>query len=122
MKSLRETVEFDPCERVLTEETLVESMQRHCEFYLASDGKWYMELAPDEYGEQWDADTYGPFRSEDAAYKYLDNFSNPGGYGSDDTGTRPPPTTSPNGSPVRAPRTGSSYGGMGGGGFGRYRF
>lgn len=103
-KSLREVVEFDPCERVVTEELLVESMQRHCEFYLAADGKWYMELAPDEYGEQWDADTYGPFYDEDSAVKYLDNFSNPGGYGIDDTGTRPAPKQSPNGRSVISPR------------------
>lgn len=117
MKTLRETLEFDPKRRVVTEEVLVESMQRHCKFYLASDGKWYMELAPNEYGEQWDADTYGPFYSEESALKYLDNFSNPGGYGVDDSGTRPAPTSSPSGSPVRSPSRG---GGMGG--FGRYRF
>ncbi len=103
--------------QILTEELLVESMSRHCEFYLATDEKWYMDLAPAEYGEQDDADTFGPFRSYEEAYEYLDNFSNPGSYYTDDSGTRPSPKQSPNGSPVRSPR---SMGG--GGGFRRYRF
>lgn len=107
--------------RVLTEELLVESMQRHCEFYLASNGKWYMELASDEYGEQFDSDVYGPFYSEKSALDYLDNFSNPGGYGTDESGTRPPPTSSPNGSPVKSPQSSMGRGG-GFGGFSRYRF
>ncbi len=102
--------------RVLVEELLIESMQRHCEFYLASDKKWYMELASDEYGEQHESDVYGPFYSRDAAMKHLDQFSNPGGYGIDDSGERPPPTQSPNGYPVIKPEMRSSIGY-----FGRFR-
>jgi hypothetical protein len=80
------------------------SLSRHCEFYLAVDGNWYMDLAGREYGEQHDSTTYGPFRSQEAADEYLsDNFSNPGGDSVDDTGDRPVPKRSPNGMPVQRP-------------------
>ena len=81
-----------------------ESMSRYCEIWKASNDKWYLDLADEEYGEREDADTYGPFSSESAAEKYLDKFSNPGAMDLDDSGTRPPPTEAPNGSPVRKPR------------------
>lgn len=84
------------------------STVRHCEIYKATDGKWYLELAPHEYGEYEDADTYGPFDTEDDLQKYLDHFSNPGGYGYDDSGKHKVPTKSPNGKPVQKPR--HSYG------------
>lgn len=85
-------------------ESLSESVSRHCAFYKARDGKWYMELAPDEHGEERDAFTYGPFRSDSAAEKYLhDNFSNPGSDEYDDSGNAPVPKRSPNGSPVQRP-------------------
>lgn len=95
------------------EGVLRESTMRHCDFYLASDGKWYMELADEEYGEWEDATTYGPFPSEEAVDRYLSaNFSNPGGMGIDDSGSREPPTKSPNGRPVVRPgRGGPIYGG-----------
>lgn len=101
---------------------ICESMQRHCDFYKASDGKWYMELADHEYADREEANTYGPFSSFDQAMDYLDNFSNPGGFGEDDSGKRPPPTKSPNGRPVQRPnapnRYSSGLGGLwGGGGF-----
>ena len=84
---------------------VVESMMCHCEFYKATNGKWYMELADNEYGESYDADTYGPFDSQEKAYDYLSNgFPNPGGHSSDDSGTRPVPTKSPNGGDVIMPR------------------
>lgn len=109
----------------LDEALLCESAPRHCAFYKASDGKWYMELADREYyneddpepgsrwgdGERESATTYGPFPTEDAAMDYLDNFSNPGGFHTDDSGKAPPPTKSPNGNPVVNPSSRSSYGG-----------
>ena len=61
------------------EYTVHESMSRHAAIYKAKNGKWYLELAPNEYGEEYDADLYGPFNSEKEADDYLDNFSNPGG-------------------------------------------
>lgn len=86
-------------------ENLNESMSRHCDFYLATDGKWYLELAHNEYGEWDDATTYGPFNSMEKAEDYLDNFSNPGGFGVDDSGEHEVPTESPNGSKVVNPRS-----------------
>jgi len=108
--------------RMLCEETLVESMQRYCSFYKAKNGKWYMELAPQEYGEYEDATTYGPFYSEESALKYLSNFSNPGGYDLDDSGEREVPTTSPNGDKVQPPTAGRGSFSLGGFGRGGYRF
>jgi len=67
------------------------SQQRYCEFYLATDGKWYMMLAPNEYGEWQDAEAYGPYGSQEDAERALDRHSNPGGYNTDDSGTQPPP-------------------------------
>lgn len=102
---------------------VLESVSRYCSFYKASDGKWYLELAHDEYGEREDATTYGPFSTQDKAIDYLDQFSNPGGWDEDDSGTRPPPTKGPNGRPVVRPGSsgGSSYGGFSfGRGFGGY--
>ena len=69
----------------------------------AKNGKWYLDLAPNEYGEWQDADTYGPFPSEKAADKYLDRFSNPGSLDIDDSGDRPVPKKSPNGSRIQKP-------------------
>jgi hypothetical protein len=98
-------------------ESLNESMSRYCDFYKTQDGKWYMDLANDEYGEWDESTTYGPFSSEEATEKYLDdNFSNPGGMGVDDSGERSVPTESPNGSRVVNPRSG---GGGGRSSFGR---
>lgn len=82
---------------------------RHCFIYKAQDGKWYMELAEKEYGDHYDATTYGPFDSEEeivgsAGGKCeLDHHSNPGGWNTDDSGTAPVPSKSPNGFPVRPP-------------------
>ena len=81
----------------------VASTSRYCGVWKASNGSWYMDLAPFEYGEYSDADTYGPFPSMRAAEKFLDRFSNPGGWDEDDSGSRPPPTESPNGSKVKRP-------------------
>jgi hypothetical protein len=73
------------------------STNTDCQFYKATDGKWYMDLEDydeDEDGEQIEGDytSYGPFSSFKAAEKYLSqNFANPGGYMEDDSGRRKPP-------------------------------
>lgn len=103
----------------LMNESLNESMSRYCDIYKTNDGKWYMDLANEEYGEWDDCTTYGPFNSEEAADRYLsDNHSNPGGMGVDDSGDREVPTESPNGSRVVNPRSGGG-GRMMMGGYGR---
>ena len=80
------------------------SVQRHCGFYLARDGQWYMNLADDEYGDYEDSDTYGPFPSFDNAYDFLHrNFANPGGFNEDKSGRKPAPRRSPRGTPVINP-------------------
>lgn len=80
-----------------------ESTDRHCDIYKAVDGQWYMELSPREYDGREKATTYGPFASFDVVDEYLGNFSNPGSYGLDESGTAPVPTKSPNGDPVSRP-------------------
>lgn len=86
------------------------SMSRHCGIYKATDLKWYMELAEEEYGDSSDADCYGPFDSQEDADKYLsDNFSNPGGLDLDESCRRAPPTKAPNGSAVQRPTRGRSW-------------
>lgn len=88
---------------------MLESVSRYCHFYKASDGNWYMDLANEEYGEYEDATTYGPFGSEGGAIAYLNKFSNPGGWSTDESGERKPPTVSPNGSPVQRASTQSFF-------------
>lgn len=90
---------------------LRESLQRDCHIFKAKDGKHYMHLAHEEYGDLSGATTYGPFDSFDATDKYLsDAHSNPGGFSYDDSGKADVPTKSPNGSPVHRPRR-SRWGG-----------
>jgi len=89
---------------------LNESMSRHCFIYKAKNGSWYMELADDEYGEQYDSDLYGPFNSQQAADDYLDNFSNPGGIYYDKKGKMKVPKKAPNGSAIISPKK-SKFGG-----------
>jgi hypothetical protein len=90
---------------------LLESVSRHCSFWKASNGKWYMNLAHEEYGDESDATTYGPFGTEDAAMDYLDaNFANPGGFDIDDSGNRSPPSVSPDGTRVEPVQSGGSFG------------
>ena len=116
-RDLREIIDLNFNHRVLSEDLMVESSQRHCDMYMASDGKWYMELAGREYGDREEADTYGPFPDQEACMDYLDNFSNPGGWGEDDSGTRKPPTQNPNGNKVQNPRSsggGGSFSAFGG--------
>lgn len=83
----------------------VASMSRHCFYYMASNDKWYMELADEEYGERRDSDTWGPFLSFEAARDFCDKFPNPGMHSMDDSGLKPPPTRSPNGNPVQSPHS-----------------
>ena len=86
------------------------SVSRHCSFYKATNGKWYMELSDREYSGQEEATTYGPFASYEAADKYLrDGFSNPGGHWMDDSGTHEVPTISPNGDKVVKPKPWNPY-------------
>lgn len=84
---------------------LLESLERHCAFYKAQNGKWYMELADKEYGDWKDSTTYGPFDSEDEAMDQLNNFANPGSFFTDEDGTKPVPKKSPNGQPVQSGRS-----------------
>lgn len=83
-----------------------ESVSRFCEIWLDNKGQWWLDLANREYGDEDDATTYGPFRTEDDADDYIRNFSNPGGLSVDDSGRRPPPKRSPNGAPIERPRRG----------------
>lgn len=79
-----------------------------CEFFKATDGKWYMGLEDmsarpdgddgDDEDDDWrdsydpEMEYYGPFPTMDAAVKYLNqNFANPGGWSEDDSGRRKPP-------------------------------
>ena len=83
---------------------LLDSVSRYCEIWKASNGGWYMDLADKENGERDDATTYGRFRSQGDAEKFMhDLFSNPGMVDMDDQGKRKPPTRSPNGDPVVDP-------------------
>jgi hypothetical protein len=79
------------------------SFQRHCEIYKAVDGRFYVDLANEEYGGVEDCTTYGPFATEQEANGELEHHSNPGGLYVDLDGTRPVPTVSPNGDDVRPP-------------------
>lgn len=85
---------------------VLESTERHCRFYKASDDKWYLELADKLHQPRSKATTYGPFASYDSAERYLDNFgSSPGSWSKDGSGRLPPPKKSPNGRPVHATPT-----------------
>jgi len=66
--------------------------------------QWYLDIADREYGEYDDSWTYGPFNSEKDVERYLNNFSNPGGWQTDASGKEKPPTRSPNGRSVTKPR------------------
>jgi hypothetical protein len=79
------------------------SSPRYCRIWKAANGRWYLDLANNDYGDQNDAVTYGPFHSVSETERFLDGFSNPGGWSTDDSGRRPPPTRSPNGDPVEDP-------------------
>jgi hypothetical protein len=68
------------------------SCRRRCDIWKATDGKWYMLLGKfEDADEENDCDAFGPFSSEEAAGRELRNHSNPGGFTTDDSGTRPPP-------------------------------
>jgi hypothetical protein len=81
------------------------SQSRHCAFFPAENGKWYMELGDFEHAEEsHNCTTYGPFDTLELAEKELDNHSNPGSSWTDNK-VRPVPTKSGNGSPIQPPRT-----------------
>ena len=73
------------------------STWRHCLMYRATDGNWYMELGDYEYADYQHSTTHGPFPTEDATIAYLDSFTNPGGWETDNRGTRAPPPRPTNG-------------------------
>lgn len=69
------------------------SVARRCDFFKATDSKWYCMLGDREYAyDDDDCTAYGPFSSERAATEYIrDNFSNPGSsWTEDDSKTEPP--------------------------------
>lgn len=82
-------------------ELISESAVRHASAYRASNGRWYLDLAEREYGEPEDAQTYGPFNSLDQVHDFLETVPDPGGVSYDSSGQNPPPTSSPNGRPVK---------------------
>jgi len=74
---------------------------RDCSIYKATNDKWYMDLEDERYSDEDEDDynsgemrSYGPFGSEEAAERFLRNFSNPGGYDVDSSGRRKPPAYS----------------------------
>lgn len=99
------TLEVSQAGRQVVASAKSASAQRHCAMYLATNGKWYLELADKEYGERRDANTWGPFPSEKAVEKFLDNFSNTGGIDYYEEGKKPPPTRGPNGEPLKSPQS-----------------
>lgn len=72
------------------------SVSRMCEFYLATDGQWYLWLAEDEEVDDVD-DCYsiGPFISLEEAEQSLSSapLPNTGSSSIDDSGTIEPPET-----------------------------
>ena len=81
-----------------------ESLQRHMDMYKARNGKWYLNLAADEYGEYEDSQTFGPFPNEKRIEDFLDNFANAGGGSTDRSGKQPVPKRSVNGDKVWTPK------------------
>ena len=68
------------------------SLQRRCDIFKATDNQWYMILGNFEYANDTeDCSVYGPFGSQEATFKELDNHSNPGGMSVDDSGLEPVP-------------------------------
>ena len=79
---------------------------RHCDFYKAVDGQWYLNQAPLVGGDYKSSDTYGPFDSYKDASEFLrKHLPNPGGRAKDITGRKPVPRRAPNGHPVKHPQT-----------------
>ena len=59
---------------------------------MADNGGWYLTLGDFEHAEEdSDCTQFGPFCSQQAAEKYLNNFSNPGGAYIDKSGSLAPP-------------------------------
>lgn len=84
------------------------SCQRRCDIWKATDGQWYMLLGKFEHAEEEeDCEAFGPFSSEEKAEGELENHSNPGGFSTDDSGTRPPPAN-----PRRSGRTRGGFSSM----------
>jgi hypothetical protein len=52
-----------------------------CQIIERKPGEWTLRLQCYPYGCNEEYQTFGPFKSEDAAIEYLDdNFANPGGW------------------------------------------
>lgn len=88
---------------------LIESTQRYAEIYMASDRNWYLALGNEEYADEDDSTTYGPFNSPDAAHNYMNRFSNPGSWDEDPSGKRPAPKKSGDGGRVQRPMRGGGW-------------
>ena len=68
------------------------SQVRRCDIWKAGDEKYYMLLGDHEYAEdRCDCTAYGPFESKEATVGELEFHSNPGGWNTDESGTKPPP-------------------------------
>lgn len=69
------------------------SVSRRCDYFSATDGKWYILLGDEEHAwEDHECTAYGPFESMQSARKYVsDNHSNPGSYDVYSDGTEAPP-------------------------------
>lgn len=64
-----------------------------------------MHLGVHEHDEEdHQCNTHGPYKSEEHALQDLDNYSNPGGWSTDDSGKKPAPTNGLNGRPLVGPR------------------
>jgi hypothetical protein len=82
------------------------SLNTHCRTYKAKDGNWYLEIADRYNGREEEADTYGPFITEELVDQFLYyNFANPGGGYVHRDGKFEVPTISPSGRPVQNPDT-----------------
>lgn len=77
------------------------SCMRRCEFYLATDGQWYVSLGNFEYAyDDCDCTEYGPFDKLGDAETYVrSNHTNPGQSETNYSGTVQPPK-----SPIRGRR------------------
>lgn len=69
------------------------SVQRRCDYTLASDGQWYLTLGDFEHAhDDRDRTVYGPFNSKEALDKWrCANHSNPGGMNTYEDDTMPVP-------------------------------
>jgi len=69
------------------------SCSRRCDYWKATDGKWYCRLGNFEHAEEeQDCTCYGPRDTIEEICEFIGNgFSNPGSSWEDDSGKSPPP-------------------------------